>query len=174
MERIRYQKRHSLGYFGNTDYRPFGTVKGYKCYICDDDEGPVWVEFVDPDNTDRRGRAKRVAEIILSETKRNVFEVDTTVLDTKYQGMGLAPIFYAYLLRRKGWTIKAGTAQSPGGRSIWSRLSRRKDVIIYGKTRTGRPTMMIENDEGELEPIFGRFEAYDGDREFEMYAVRAA
>ena len=172
MERIRYKKNHSLGYFGADDYDPIGSVTGYKCYTSEE-EDLLWVEFVDPEYTNSKGFEKRVCQLILTQTKRGVYEVDMMIIDKEFQGLGLAPRFYAYLLRKLNITLKAGSCQSPGGRSIWTRLGKRVDVLVYGKTPSGRPTMMIEQG-GEMQPINGRHEAYDGDRTFEMYAVRAA
>ena len=171
MYKIGYKQKHKLGFFGNPDFDVIGSVSGYKCYL-EREEDTLWIEFVDPDYVDRKGRAKRVCAVTLAETKRGVYEVELTLMDTEYQGYNLAPRFYAFLLRKLAITLKAGTSQSPGGRSIWKRLAKRRDVLIYGKTPAGRPAMMIE-EEGELQPVHGRFEAYDGEREFEMYAVRA-
>jgi hypothetical protein len=174
MIRIEYQKNHRLGYFSTSDYyKPIGSVSGYKCYVADGEDDQVWIDFVDPDFTDSQGNAKRVCEMILNETKNRVYEVEIVLLDKEYRGLNLTPRFYAFLLRKMSITLKAGSAQSAGGRSIWTRLAARRDVMVYGRTPYGRPVMMIVNEKNELEPIHGRYEAYD-DRDFEMFAVRAA
>ena len=173
MIRIEYQKNHRLGYFSSSEYKPIGSVSGYKCYVAAGEDDQIWVDFVDPECTDSKGRAKRVCEIILNETKNRVYEVEIVLLDKEYRGLNLTPRFYAFLLRKMSITLKAGSAQSPGGRSIWKRLASRRDVMVYGRTPYGRPVMMVVNEKNELEPIHGRFEAYD-DRDFEMFAVRAA
>lgn len=173
MQRIRYQKDHDLGFFGDTDYEPIGSVGGYKCYLAVE-EDQLWIEFIDPDYTNGDGHEKRVCDIILNETKNRVYEVELIRMDSEYRGLNLAPRFYAFLLRKLAITLKAGVYQSPGGRSIWTRMAQRRDVMIYGRTPHGRPVMMISDDNGELQPIHGRFEAYNGERDFEMFAVRAA
>jgi len=180
VDRINLNKSHRLGFFNNEEYEYLGSCSGYRCYSCDEEDlhwndlsTYVYVDFTDPDNSNKRGHEKRVCELQLRQTKKNVYEVEMMVIDNQYQGLGLSATFYAYLLRKLRITIKAGSSQSPGGISIWTKLSKRRDVIVYGKTPSGRPIMMVEEC-GEMQPINGKFEAYDGDRQFEMYAVRAA
>ena len=179
MLRIRYPKKHSLGFHDVSEITYVGSTNGYAVYFTNDEPSPglqtYW--FHDPDFTDKQGAMRVVAEMTLRQSKNGVYEVDVIVIDSEYQGLDLAPKMYAYILRKLNITLQAGECQSPGGRSIWRRLSRRKDVLIYGKTPHGKPIMLAEDPiTAELAPVVPRsnIELYDGYKDFYMYAVRAA
>ena len=178
MDLIRYPRKHDLGYHNVNDLIYIGSTSGLAVYYINNEPSPgletYW--FHDPEDTDKSGNMRVVAEMTLRESKRHVYEVDVMVIDSHFQGLGLAPKLYAYILRKLNITLQAGTQQSPGGRSIWKRLAQRKDVLVYGKTPHGRPVPMYEDPEsGDLKPLCRLdISLYDGDREFYMYAVRAA
>ena len=72
---------------------------------------------------------KRVEARLFKES----YEIAMVQIDSKYQGFGLAPKIYRYLMKKIGVTLKAGTQQSYGGRSIWNDLAAYKDVQVVGK-----------------------------------------
>ena len=178
MERISYKKNHSLGWFRTSeefqeDVHLLGRVAGYNCYSYEEggEDPHIWLEFTDPDYTNKSNSQKRACLLILTKTKRGVYEVESMVIDKQYTGLGLAPKYYAYILKKLNITIQAGEVQSPGGRSIWTRMAKRRDVLIYGKTPCGRPMMMEERD-GLMQPMKGSQDAYESN--YQMYAVRSA
>ena len=78
-----------------------------------------------------------VMSIHLEKSRARLFkesyEIAMVQIDSKYQGFGLAPKIYRYLMKKIGLTLKAGTQQSYGGRSIWNDLAAYKDVQVVGK-----------------------------------------
>ena len=181
MDRISFGKSVNLGY-GNPeelDYEYLGRFKGLEVWINKEETGYMQIEVIDP--SIQRGKRnpmyKRVMEIELStESFKKAFHVNCSRMDKKYQGGGLSFRIYRYLLTKiPNLIIQAGNSQSPGGRYIWYKLSQFKDVLVYGKTKTGRPAIMIPDDEKREMTCYNPNKvAYDGDKDFYMFAVKCA
>jgi len=80
------------------------------------------------------------------------FHVHYAMVDSKFQGYGIAPAVYREILKNvPGMIISAGSAQSTGGRGIWSQLSKFDDVLVYGGTSSDNVHELFADDElGEL------------------------
>ena len=163
MIRIDYPKKQRLGHFypRHTDYEKVGSYRGLQIWAEFTDEC-ILLEVVIP--TAKKNKYVRVMIVDLSRSDYGdeVWEVGTTVISTAYQGFGLAPKIYRYLMKKTGITLQAGNAQSAGGRSIWHSLSKFEDVLILGK-RFRKPLIVLEADEDEKELTTGidKFEIYD-------------
>lgn len=173
MERIEYPRVNRLYTFDNygEEFRLVGKIGPMEVWV--DDEGTAFKNFkvVLP----RDNKPSKVAcEIELSRVC-NSWAVDLTKVDSKFQGFGIAVKAYAFIIKKMGITLKAGSMQSPGGRSIWAQLAKENSVMVYGmKGRRGIPHVMLPNDDGtEVECEEDNIEAYDV-RSFNMFATKVA
>jgi len=115
----------------------------------------------------------RVMSIHLTKSRARLFkdsyEVSMVIIDSKYQGYGLAPKIYRYLMKKVGITLKAGNCQSYGGRSIWNELANYKDVEVVG-SKSGYGVMDMESgDEREMSTGIDGVQCYDSGK-FTAYA----
>lgn len=163
MTRIDYPKNQRLGFFypGHTDYEKVGSYRGLQIWANSDEEC-ILLEVVIPTPTKNKYVRVMAVDLSRSDLCDNVWEVGTTAVSTAYQGFGLAPKIYRYLMKKTGITLQAGNSQSAGGRSIWHSLSKFEDVLILGK-RFRKPLLVLEADEDEKEITTGidKFEIYD-------------
>jgi hypothetical protein len=178
MDRISFGKAVNLGWFDLEDMEYLGKLGSYEVYRANDDGDSVTIEVIDP-NTVRGVRLptyKRVMEIELAQLYSKAWHVNISRVDKKYQGKGLSFKIYRFLLSKiPGFILQAGTSQSPGGAYIWYKLSQFKDVIIYGRTKSGRPAMMIPNDElREMQCYNPSKDAYNSVKDFYMFAMKCA
>ena len=67
-------------------------------------------------------------------SRRGAWSVSMVRVDVAYSGFGLAPEIYRWLMINHNMVFQAGDEQSPGGKSIWYKLSCMDDVIVYGKS----------------------------------------
>jgi len=164
MTRIDYPKKHRLGHFypRHTGYEKVGSYRGLQIWGDFDDDECILLEVVSPSPIKNKYVRTMTIDLSRSQYGDQVWEVGTTVISTAYQGFGLAPKIYRYLMKKMGITLQAGNSQSIGGRSIWHSLSKFDDVIILGK-RFRKPLMVLEADEDEKELTTGidKFEIYD-------------
>lgn len=116
-----------------------------------------------------------IAELTLStEMFDNAYHVDMMRIDYRFQGHGIAPLLYRYLLRRLGIIIQAGTMQSAGGRKLWASLAKMKDVLVFASYRRGGRIFEIDVDEDAEEMCCDGAKLYDGQRSMYTFAVSAA
>ena len=118
----------------------------------------------------RDNKYQPIADLILcKEYYKNAYHVDLMRIDNRYQGHGIAPKFYRYVMKKLGIVIQAGRMQSAGGRQIWSKLCDMKDVVMFG--RKGRRLYQLEVDDetGELVTLEG-VKVYDGPYKFDTFA----
>jgi len=181
MDRISFGKAVNLGWSDLEDMEYLGKLGGYEVYRADPNEfyDGTTIEVIDPNvvRGKRQPTYKRVMEIELAQLyAKNAWHVNISRVDKKYQGQGLSFRIYRFLLNKiPGFILQAGTSQSPGGAYIWYKLSQFKDVLVYGRTKAGRPAMMIPNDElREMQCYNPSKNAYDGDKEFYMFAMKCA
>ena len=181
MDRISFGKAVNLGYSDLEDMEYIGKIGGYEVYRQDYDYGDyvgTAFDVIDPNvvRGKRQPTYKRVMEIELAQEYSKAWHVNISRVDKKYQGEGLSFRIYRFLLSKiPGFVLQAGTSQSPGGAYILYKLSQFKDVLIYGRTKAGRPAMMIPNDElREMQCYNPSKDAYDSDKEFYMFAMKCA
>lgn len=118
-----------------------------------------------------------IAEVSLScgskAYTKHAYHVDLCQIDYRFQGHGIAPLIYRYLLCKLGIAIQAGISQSAGGRGIWAKLSKMPGVLVFATltTRKTRNIFPIELEKEDDELYHDEFEIYDGDRPVYAYAT---
>jgi len=171
IERIDLNKGSRLRsfYYGDEDYRFIGSTNKLACYAYVQDEVMMEIVFVSPKN-EKCGYT--VCEIQLSRgnDENPVWSVDLTRVDIRFQGHGLVPKFYRYLISKLGITLQAGSCQSPGGRMIWAQLSDLDNVLVYAKTKNGKSYRVDINDEGTELIAKSRYHLYDGSSNIQLFA----
>lgn len=111
------------------------------------------------------GRRQVISKLSLStEYCDNAYHVDLMEVDHRFQGHGIAPLLYRYLIRKLGIILQAGTAQSVGGRKIWAQLAKMKDITVFAAYPRGgrRQAFMIDLDKEAEELEHDSVELYDG------------
>lgn len=181
IEKIELGQAHRLRdfYYEDTDYFKVGSLNHIECYASYEDTD-ITVCFTTIKNH-RCGHT--VAEFQLNkpneiwrgkETHRNndVYEVGMSIVNSKFQGMNLAPKFYRYFIKKLDIVLKAGTCQSPGGRYIWNELNKFDDIAVYAKSLYGQPHP-VECDDDNRELFCEGHKLYDGSNCLNVYACAA-
>jgi len=178
MERIGYSKRVKF-YPEELEGEYVGRFRKMLVYLV----GEVGDEVINIKAYLNRPRGARVVryqpviEVSLSTGDaaytKNAYHVDLCQIDYRFQGHGLAPIFYRYLLRKLGIAIQAGLSQSPGGRNIWANLCKMPGILVFATltTRKTENIFPIELDKEDDELHHDDIEIYDGDREVYAFAT---
>jgi hypothetical protein len=159
-------------YYGDEDYKLIGSANKLACYVSVQDDVMMEAVFVSPKN-ERCGYT--VCEVQLSRVndENPVWSADTTHVDTRFQGYGIVPRLYRYLIIKLNITLQAGSMQSPGGRMIWARLSDLNNITVYSKTKNGKPHHVETNDEGTELISDGHYQIYDGASNIQLFASAA-
>lgn len=156
-------------------YTLIGSVRSIKCFAY---EGKVTktIVFVLPKNN---VSGYSVCEIELSQINKKVYEksvawqVDHVKVDQRFQGYGLVPRFYKFIMKKLGIILEAGTCQSPGGRYIWAQLSKVKDVTVFAKSVNSK-AYSVECDDSDRELVIdGPYQLYDGSSNIRLFAAIA-
>jgi len=174
MNRIDYTKQHKLGRFNpnsewTDEYARVGAVRGLDCDVWvegEDGDEYINIEVVQRWNENRQGY-QRVMEIQLTR-KKNSYIVDLARIDSKFQGFGIAPRIYKYLLRKLGIILQAGEMQSPGGRSIWARMASMSGIDMFALDSRGNH-YDVEAEDNELMTDNERL--YDGRKKMRVFAM---
>ena len=162
-------KGNSLGY-GNMEGDLLGRRLGY--YIYNEQEENTYREiWVYDRSVSKRVRTldgmvtyyRIVAHIELSK-ERGSWHVDLLQVDSRYKGKNLAVKLYTFLLKDEGITLRAGSSQSAGGRYVWNKLSRHKDITVYAKKSPYSKVIDFPK-AGKRELTANRFDLYGSDAE---------
>ena len=173
MYRIEMNKRIAL-----KAKRPEGTylgnLRGMRVYL----EGDVGEEVIFVQVYENRdlggGKYQLIADLnLFNGHAKGAYHVDLMRIDYRYQGHGIAPLVYRYVLRKLGIVIQAGKHQSPGGRKIWAQLSKMGGVTVYCMHRRSSEAHVIDLDEDQDEITHEAFKVYDGPRSVYTFAVAA-
>ena len=173
--KIEMDKGNSLGY-GNMEGDLLGRRFGY--HIMNEQEDSTYREIwvYDMSKTKRiRGiegmitRYRIIAHIELSK-ERGSWHVDMLQVDSRYKGKNLAVKLYTFLLKDEGITLRAGSSQSVGGRYVWNKLSRHKDVTVYAKKSPYSKVIDFPR-AGKRELNSNRFDLYSDNAE--IFAIAA-
>ena len=170
VDKIDMGKSNSLGY-GDMEGELLGRRFGFDIYN-EQEEGSyreIWV--YDRSKTKRfRGydgemitRNRIVANVDLSK-ERGAWHVDILRVDSRYKGNNLAVKLYTFLLKDEGITLRAGSSQSEGGRYVWNKLSRHKDVTVYAKKSSYSKVIDFPR-AGKRELFSNRFNLYSDNAE---------
>ena len=176
VDKIDMGKSNSLGY-GDMEGDLLGRRFGFDIYN-EQEEGSyreIWV--YDRSKTKRfRGydgemitRNRIVANVDLSK-ERGAWHVDILRVDSRYKGNNLAVKLYTFLLKDEGITLRGGSSQSAGGRYVWNKLARHKDVTVYAKKSPYSKVIDFPRS-GQRELVSRRFDLYDSNAE--IFAIAA-
>ena len=167
--KVDMDKGNSLGY-GNMEGDLLGRRLGY--YIYNEQEENTYREiWVYDRSVSKRVRTldgmvtyyRIVAHIELSK-ERGSWHVDLLRVDSRYKGKNLAVKLYTFLLKDEGITLRAGSSQSAGGRYVWNKLSRHKDITVYAKKSPYSKVIDFPK-AGKRELTANRFDLYGSDAE---------
>jgi hypothetical protein len=67
-----------------------------------------------------------------SSTRFTSYTVKLVGIHPAYAGQNIAPKFYHWLVTKGNISLVSGYEQSPGGKSIWVRLSKMPGVFVFG------------------------------------------
>lgn len=174
MDRITYGKKNNLGWFEPqstyTNYKKIGTCKGMTVWgsVDDDMDNMMDIEVTCTVNN----KYKRIMCLSISKTYfDNAWHVDITQVDSKFQGLGIAPMVYKYVMKKMGIILQAGTSQSPGGRYIWNTLAQDDDILMVGcHGKKGKLVPVEAGEDGEVVACSQYHKAYDGLYQFNVFA----
>jgi len=173
--KVDMNKGISLGY-GDMEGDLLGRRVGY--YIYNEQEENTYREiWVYDRSVSKRVRTldgmvtyyRIVAHIELSK-ERGSWHVDLLQVDSRYKGKNLAVKLYTFLLKDEGITLRAGSSQSAGGRYVWNKLSRHKDITVYAKKSPYSKVIDFPRS-GQRELVSRRFDLYDSNAE--IFAIAA-
>ena len=86
------------------------------------------------------------------------------------KGKNLAVKIYKFLLKKLDITLMAGTSASPGGRYVWNKLAKERDVMVYAK-KSPYSKFIDFPKSGKRELVSKKFDLYG--TEAEIFAVAA-
>lgn len=119
------------------------------------------------------GKHNVIAELMLStEYCKGAYHVDLMRVSHRYQGHGIAPLLYAFLLRKLGIILQAGTCQSGGGRRLWAELAKMKGITVFAATKRSKSALLIDLDKEDEELTHESVKLYDG-RTIYTFAIAA-
>ena len=176
VEKIDMNKGTSLG-FGDMEGELLGRRFGFDIYNEQEESTyrEIWVydrskskRFRDR-NGEMMTRNRIVAHIEMSK-ERGSWHVDLLQVDSRYKGKNLAVKLYTFLLKDEGITLRAGGSQSVGGRYVWNKLARHKNVTVYAKKSPYSKVIDFPK-AGQRELTANRFDLYGSDAE--MFAIAA-
>lgn len=78
---------------------------------------------------DTRIGFKKVAKLYFNKIE-NYYEVDTIYVSKALRGENIATILYTYFAKKFNYTILSSNMQRFGARKLWSKLSRKTDLIV--------------------------------------------
>ena len=174
-EPIDMPKRNNLGYAEDEFLGEYvGMRAGLEVWV--DEEGKVpgharamYVTVVDRSLVDKDGMPRVAMQIDLS-LQGNSWHIDIARTDSRYKGRNLAVRVYVLLMKKRRLALKAGTAQSIGGRKIWNKLNRHPDILVYArKSRRSRNISLVKS--GRKQLSCDEFDLYDGNAAAEIFAT---
>jgi len=177
VDRITMNKGSFLGYGSTEDLELVGRAFGYDIYI-EKEERTHSVVWVYDRNITKRFRniegymetRYRIAARVELSKERGAWHVDLLNVDSRYKGNNLAIKIYKFLLKRMDITLMAGHSQSAGGRYVWNKLNKERDITGYAK-KSPYSKFIDFPKSGKRELVSKKFDLYDSDAE--IFAVAA-
>lgn len=177
VDRITMNKGVFLGYGSTEDLELVGRAFGYDIYIEKEERtyNVVWVydrnitKRVRTPYGDMETRYRIAAKVELSK-ERGAWHVDLLNVDSRYKGNNLAVKIYKFLMRKMDITLMAGHSQSAGGRYVWNKLNKERDITVYAKKSPYSKVIDFPKS-GKRELVSKRFDLYGSDAE--IFAVAA-
>ena len=177
VERITMNKGVFLGYGSTEDLELVGRAFGYDIYI-EKEERTYMTAWVYDRNVTKRVRTPygemetrhRIAAKVELSKERGAWHVNLLNVDSRYKGNNLAIKIYKFLLKKMDITLMAGISQSAGGRYVWNKLNKERDITVYAK-KSPYSKFIDFPKSGKRELVSKKFDLYDSDAE--IFAVAA-
>ena len=177
VDRITMNKGVFLGYGSTEDLEIVGRAFGYDIYI-EKEERTYNVVWVYDRNITKRVRTPygemetryRIAAKVELSKERGAWHVDLLNVDSRYKGNNLAIKIYKFLMKKMDITLMAGHSQSAGGRYVWNKLNKERDITVYAKKSPYSKVIDFPKS-GKRELVSKRFDLYGSDAE--IFAVAA-
>ena len=177
VERITMDKGNFLGYGDLEDLELVGRAFGYDIYVEKEERTYMTVWVYDRNVTKRvrnvegymETRYRIAAKVELSK-ERGAWHIDLVNVDSRYKGKNLAVKIYKFLMKKLDITLMAGTSASVGGRYIWNKLNKERDITVYAK-KSPYSKIIDFPKSGKKELVSKKFDLYDS--EAEIFAVAA-
>ena len=177
VDRISMYKGVFLGYGSTEDLELVGRAFGYDIYI-EKEERTYMTVWVYDRNVTKRFRTPhgemetryRIAAKVELSKERGAWHVNLLSVDSRYKGNNLAIKIYKFLLKRMDITLMAGISQSAGGRYVWNKLNKERDITVYAK-KSPYSKFIDFPKSGKRELVSKKFDLYDSDAE--IFAVAA-
>ena len=181
VDRITMNKGVSLGYGNLDDLELVGRAFGYDIYVEQEERiyQTVWV--YDRNVTIRARRSStyddglmetryRIAAKVELSKERGAWNVNMLNVDSRYKGNNLAIKIYKFIMKKMDITLMAGHSQSAGGRYVWNKLNKERDITVYAKKSPYSKVIDFPKS-GKRELVSKRFDLYNSDAE--IFAVAA-
>ena len=177
VDRIKMDKGVFLGYGNLEDLELVGRAFGYDIYI-EKEERTYNVVWVYDRNVTKRVRTVygdmetryRIAAKVEMSKDRGAWHIDMLSVDSRYKGNNLAIKIYKFLMKKLDITLMAGTSQSAGGRYVWNKLNKERDITVYAK-KSPYSKFVDFPKSGKKELVSKKFDLYGSDAE--IFAVAA-
>ena len=177
VERIEMTKGSFLGYGHLEDLELIGRAFGYDIYI-EKEERTYMTAWVYDRNVTKRVRniegymetRYRVAAMVELSKYRGAWHIDLVNVDSRYKGKNLAVKIYKFLMKKLDITLMAGTSASVGGRYVWNKLNKERDITVYAR-KSPYSKFIDFPKSGKKELVSKKFDLYGSDAE--IFAVAA-
>ena len=177
VERITMDKGNFLGYGNLEDLELIGRAFGYDIYI-EKEERTYMTAWVYDRNVTKRVRnvegymetRYRIAAKVELSKDRSAWHIDLVNVDSRYKGKNLAVKIYKFLMKKLDITLMAGTSASVGGRYVWNKLNKERDITVYAR-KSPYSKLIDFPKSGKKELVSKKFDLYGSDAE--IFAVAA-
>ena len=169
-EPIDMPKRNNLGYAEDEFLGEYvGMRAGLEVWVDEEGKRALFVTVVDRSMVDKDGMPRVAMQIDLS-LQGNSWHIDIARTDSRYKGRNLAVRVYVLLMKKRRLALKAGTAQSIGGRKIWNKLNRHPDILVYArKSKRSNNVSLVKS--GRKQLSCDEFDLYNGNTAAEIFAT---
>ena len=127
------KKRNNLGYAEEEFLGEYvGMRASLEVWVDREGSRALFVNVVDRSLVDKSGMPRVAMQVDLSSQDK-AWHVDIVRTDSRYKGRNLAVRVYVLLMKKLGLQMKAGSSQSIGGRKLWNRLNKHRDILVYAR-----------------------------------------
>lgn len=129
----------------------------------------IYLVSDDDDDNEKEGVVGKISLGPVTVRGRRAYEVLGVQLVREYQGRGIIPTLYAFLVNDLGYVVKSGTEQSPGSAKLWAKLSTMPGITVHAyfpKANRGKGILApteIDPKTRRLKPIGTHIPLYDVD-----------
>ena len=112
----------------------------------------------------------RIAAKVELSKDRSAWHIDLVNVDSRYKGKNLAVKIYKFLMNKLDITLMAGTSAAVGGRYVWNKLNKERDITVYAR-KSPYSKFIDFPKSGKKELVSKKFDLYGSDAE--IFAVAA-